>query len=59
MIKCLGIKIEKFFEEKQSFEENVQDMIKISVKKTMIENIWWYIFLEQIMKSLIFLHFNR
>lgn len=59
MIKCLGIKIEKFFEEKQSFEENVQDMIKISVKKTMIENIWWYIFLEQIMKSLIFRHFNR
>lgn len=39
MIKCLGIKIEKFFEEKQSFEENVQDMIKISVKKTIIENI--------------------
>lgn len=59
MIKCLGIKIEKFFEEKQSFEENVQDMIKISVKKTMIENIWWYIFLEQIMKSLIFRHFDR
>lgn len=59
MIKCLGIKIEKFFEEKQSFEENVQDMIKISVKKTMIENIWWYIFLEQIMKSLIFRLFDR
>lgn len=59
MIKCLGIKIEKFFEEKQSFEENVQDMIKISVKKTMIENIWWYIFLEQIMKNLIFRHFDR
>lgn len=59
MIKCLGIKIEKFFEEKQSFEENVQDMIKISVKKIMIENIWWYIFLEQIMKSLIFRHFDR